>query len=535
MDNRFTQFFLSLLLTAFCLSSATESYGTNLAARASDNGIKEIAFVDAGVQNIDSLIRGIDPHISVVVIDSQRDGVEQIAEALSIRKDISGVHILSHGRSGVLDLGSTQLSAASMQSNHADEMAVIRGALSKNADIHIYGCNFAQDAFGENAIDVLVSATGADVEASVNLTGAVALGGDWDMEVQSGVIETAQISVESWNGVLANEIVIDTTEQPVTSGSGDTATATWVAAGVFDPLGVNTTIDVRASVVSNTGTTVVFSTSGDDLKVRTQSTAETTILWEVFETGTTNPVGGDATFLISDIDGLNGGPLETVAALVAELDSYSVADPTNLSVSKVNGTIQAAGVVDAPNNQASTLEEAWISYSWVGASSWNITYKSEVSSNHDYKHDGNGGLTFTNPYVGNPALPVVFITSSLIANASNSSSYAVSGTCTDGVGNVAVAITGAGTPPSGQAVACTGAVWSTIFDVSLITDGVDALTINASQTDGTTVNAPTVQVNKDTTLPVITLVGNDPVNIELGTAYSDAGATASDNIDGDIS
>lgn len=39
----------------------------------------------------------------------------------------------------------------------------------------------------------------------------------------------------------------------------------------------------------------------------------------------------------------------------------------------------------------------------------------------------------------------------------------------------------------------------------------------------------------DTTLPVITLLGTDPANHEVGTIYTDAGATASDNIDNDIS
>ena len=38
----------------------------------------------------------------------------------------------------------------------------------------------------------------------------------------------------------------------------------------------------------------------------------------------------------------------------------------------------------------------------------------------------------------------------------------------------------------------------------------------------------------DTTIPVITLVGDATVTIEVGTTYSDAGATASDNYDGDI-
>ena len=38
----------------------------------------------------------------------------------------------------------------------------------------------------------------------------------------------------------------------------------------------------------------------------------------------------------------------------------------------------------------------------------------------------------------------------------------------------------------------------------------------------------------DTTIPVITLTGDEIVTIEVGTSYTDAGATASDNIDGDI-
>ena len=39
----------------------------------------------------------------------------------------------------------------------------------------------------------------------------------------------------------------------------------------------------------------------------------------------------------------------------------------------------------------------------------------------------------------------------------------------------------------------------------------------------------------DTTAPVITLVGDSQVNLEVGSTYTDAGATASDNYDGDIS
>ena len=51
------------------------------------------------------------------------------------------------------------------------------------------------------------------------------------------------------------------------------------------------------------------------------------------------------------------------------------------------------------------------------------------------------------------------------------------------------------------------------------------------------IQADLAMVEVDTTPPVITLVGSDPVDVELGGTYdidTDAGATASDNVDGDI-
>ena len=38
----------------------------------------------------------------------------------------------------------------------------------------------------------------------------------------------------------------------------------------------------------------------------------------------------------------------------------------------------------------------------------------------------------------------------------------------------------------------------------------------------------------DTTAPVITLVGDTQITVEVGSTYTDFGATASDNYDGDI-
>ena len=67
--------------------------------------------------------------------------------------------------------------------------------------------------------------------------------------------------------------------------------------------------------------------------------------------------------------------------------------------------------------------------------------------------------------------------------------------------------------------------------------GTYTVTYNVSDAAGNAASpvTRTVIVSSDVTAPVITILGVNPVNIELGGTYVDAGATALDNIDGDIS
>jgi len=76
----------------------------------------------------------------------------------------------------------------------------------------------------------------------------------------------------------------------------------------------------------------------------------------------------------------------------------------------------------------------------------------------------------------------------------------------------------------------------TVNPVNVNAVGSYVVTYNVTDTAGNAATqvSRTVNVTADVTRPVITLTGGTPVNIELGTAYTDAGATALDNIDGDI-
>ena len=61
------------------------------------------------------------------------------------------------------------------------------------------------------------------------------------------------------------------------------------------------------------------------------------------------------------------------------------------------------------------------------------------------------------------------------------------------------------------------------------------MTYNVSDDAGNAATEVTRTVNvTDTTAPVITLVGDSQITVEVGSTYTDLGATASDNYDGDI-
>ena len=154
------------------------------------NTTTSLVFIDTSVADYQTLLQGIDPNATVILLDSTKDGVEQIAQAVAQYDDISAIHIISHGEAGLLHLGTANLNQASIQGIYADELALIGQHLTSTADILIYGCNFGQGELGLQATNALANLTGADIADSTNNTGAASLGGDWVLERQVGQIDT---------------------------------------------------------------------------------------------------------------------------------------------------------------------------------------------------------------------------------------------------------------------------------------------------------------------------------------------------------
>src|SRR4028119_1299587 len=201
-----------------------------------------IVFIDAAVADYQTLLYRVKLGVEAIVIDSHRDGVEQISEVLANRTNIDSIHLVSHGEPGSLQLGKTRLSVANLEA-YSQRLQQWRRALTIDADILIYGCNVAAASYAcqkvrqginslfegesrlkptknnfikqssqekfcyetgvetnagldEPALDGvhflhrIASLTGANIAASKHLTGSAKLGGNWELEEKIGNIKS---------------------------------------------------------------------------------------------------------------------------------------------------------------------------------------------------------------------------------------------------------------------------------------------------------------------------------------------------------
>jgi hypothetical protein len=169
---------------------------------------RELIFVDSRVEDLAHVLEPLidaapgDVVFELIPIDAGADGLAQISAALAGRQGIDALHLISHGASGALLLGSGTVDAAVLAAR-ADEVAAWSAALDAEADLLLYGCEVAADATGQAFVAALADLTGADVAASTDATGAAERGGDWLLETRIGRLQTPVLQAEGWSGTLA--------------------------------------------------------------------------------------------------------------------------------------------------------------------------------------------------------------------------------------------------------------------------------------------------------------------------------------------
>ena len=146
-----------------------------------------LVFIDATVDDSATLLAGLKAGTQVILLNSGEDGVTVITQALAAHRNLSSIHIVSHGAPGCLLLGDSQLDLDSF-SAYKTQLQTWGAALTDAGSILLYGCNVAAGDAGEQFVAQLHQTTGANIGASRSLTGSAALGGNWQLEVTTGTV-----------------------------------------------------------------------------------------------------------------------------------------------------------------------------------------------------------------------------------------------------------------------------------------------------------------------------------------------------------
>ncbi|MCP4626347.1 MAG: DUF4347 domain-containing protein, partial [bacterium] len=92
----------------------------NLSEAVGNSSAGQVVFIDGSIGNYQALLTDLavdtgaeDPDLVIHLLDADKDGLAQITDYLGRHEqDIAGIHILSHGSAGGLQLGSSSLNGS---------------------------------------------------------------------------------------------------------------------------------------------------------------------------------------------------------------------------------------------------------------------------------------------------------------------------------------------------------------------------------------------------------------------------------------
>ena len=368
------------------------------------------------------------------------------------------------------------------------------------------------------------------------------------------VIGTPQTGTSDFTGVcgvstLANITLVrkegkqgDTWTAAYTVESGDTAGSVSYSIAFNDTRGNSGTAVTSGSGsvsmdASPTITKSIVSAVNDGVTALGSVSANETVTWSISGSGVSISSAGVVTldsaanyqvatshsFTINATDSI-GNVTSTGALSVSVVDATA---PTITSgvVSSVNDGDTALGSMSSNEAVTWSITGSGVSISSSGAVTLDSAANAGSATSHSFTvtaTDGSGNATTT----GTLSVPVVDTTAPVISLVGNAVVSLELGTAYSDAGATAT---------DNKDGTVTSSI-TTVSDVDVNTVGTYTVTYNVADVAGNTATqvTRTINIGGDTTIPVISLVGSASVNVERANAYSDLGATATDNFDGTI-
>ncbi|MEM8641177.1 MAG: CHAT domain-containing protein [Cyanobacteria bacterium P01_G01_bin.54] len=232
-------------------------------------------FIDGRADEAEALLYGAAAGTVAQVVERDENGISVISEQLGVISEAVGalaaVAIVAEGNQGNFWLGNQWIRSENI-ADYGAQLQTWGAALTERADLLLYSCFTALGAEGEGLVSSLATLTGADVAASVDVTGSANYGGDWELEHQVGSIEAGNPftgeTLANWEGRLDLFTVANGNDSGVNSlrqAILDTNANRNGASGIID------------EITFAPGVTLVTLTSGelqvtDDIKITGQGT-----------------------------------------------------------------------------------------------------------------------------------------------------------------------------------------------------------------------------------------------------------------------
>ncbi|CAN1211352.1 Filamentous haemagglutinin FhaB/tRNA nuclease CdiA-like TPS domain-containing protein [Tumidithrix helvetica PCC 7403] len=249
------------------ISILADRYDTSRASLSAAN-IQQgwnFVFVDGTIANYQTLIDGTKGGSSLTLVNPDQNGIHKITTTLANVTGANSLHIVSEGDSGNFWLGRDFVSHENI-ARYSSDLQAWRTALSPAANILLYACNLANGDNGAALVQAVKTLTGHEIAASSNRTGSTALGGDWNLEYQTGgqpaTVIFSNATTQAYKETLAILTVLNTNDAGANSLRGQIASAIAGDTIRFDTTGTFATPQTIALTTGELGITKNLSIQG---------------------------------------------------------------------------------------------------------------------------------------------------------------------------------------------------------------------------------------------------------------------------------
>jgi N-acetylneuraminic acid mutarotase len=173
------------------LSPATFTVNAQLQVSRLDNlpdapvGGHAVVFFESAVTNYQVLLENLSIGTDAVILGKDGDGLKEMATFLADRHDLTSIGVVAHGAPGMVALGTLILNADSL-TRYRQQLAALGSSLAPGGELDLWSCDVAVGDVGEDLVRDLAAGTGAAVAAGRHGIGAMALGGDWQLDFLKG-------------------------------------------------------------------------------------------------------------------------------------------------------------------------------------------------------------------------------------------------------------------------------------------------------------------------------------------------------------